>query len=164
MREKIKNVGWGIIGFSVLVLIFLVATFILDGVSNVIENYNALISTVNNWVTGFVVILLILSVFPKLREYTGAGIVISTFIWGATLWFFSLFVTYQLWGILGVIVGIVFLGIGVFATAFLALIFDGQASGAFLILLSLVMIYAVRMLGVWITSKARVQSTENTNV
>lgn len=91
----------------------------------------------------------------EIRTYTGTGITLATFIWGAIFWLFSLFITYQLWGLLGVIAGIMFFGLGVFATAFLALIFDGQASGAFLILLNLIVIYGIRMLGNWIASKQK---------
>ena len=164
MVEKLKGLGWWVVGFSFLVLTFLVVAFFLDGISWLMENYYDLIGIINGWVFGLIIVLIVLSIFPKIRTYTGSGITLATLIWGAIFWLFSLFITYQLWGLLGVIIGIMFFGLGVFATAFLALIFDGQTSVAFFMLLNLIIIYGIRMLGVWIISKQKLETIEYDNI
>lgn len=151
--EKIKNIGWS--GLGIIFVIFLVALFVffVKGGVWIFEHYYDLFQIINNWVFIFVLLLIILSTIPGIRAYTGAGIVYASLIWGALLWLFCLFVTYQFWGFFGVFFGLVMAGIGIFATAILAVLFDGQWSGAMFMILNLMIIYGVRMLGQWITSK-----------
>ena len=104
-------------------------------------------------ISPLIFLLLLLSVVPRFRNFTGNGIVVGTYIVGALFWFFSFFVTYSLWGFLGIFVGVLLAGLGVFLTAVLALIFDGQFMGALSFAFVLVQIFLFRLLGFWIISK-----------
>ena len=72
-----------------------------------------------------ILILLPLSIFKRLRGFTGAGIFLSSYIFGLISWLLGFVLTYALWGLWAVIVGILFLGGGVVPIALLATLFKG---------------------------------------
>ena len=155
MLEKIKNMGWTGLGLIFMVFMFVLFAFFVKGGVWLFENFHELFQTITNWVWGVALVLIVLSVIPSIRMYTGLAIYYLTFIWGVFFWLFCLFVTYQLWGFIGIFVGLAMAGVGVFFTAFLAVLFTGQISGAFMIALNLAIIYGVRSLGYWIATKHR---------
>jgi len=139
--------------FTGAIALAVVFAFFVKGGVWFFENFYELFETINGWVFTLVVLLALLSVIPRIRIYTGLGIYYLTYIWGTIFWLFCLFVTYQLWGFVGVFVGLIMFGIGIFLTAFLSILFDGQIWGALMIALNLLFIYGVRSLGYWIASK-----------
>jgi hypothetical protein len=66
-------------------------------------------------------IFLILGMFRATRKPAGIGLVLSSYVFGVTLWAYSAVVTFTYWGWIGLIVGLVLLGIGVVPMSFLAL-------------------------------------------
>jgi hypothetical protein len=153
--EKIKNFGWGTLGVVFMAVMVVASVFMIKGGAWVFANYYDLFQTINGWVWIIVLLLLVLSVIPSIRIHTGLGIYYGTHIWGAFFWLFCLFVTYELWGLFGVLVGLVFAGVGVFATALIAVLLEGEGMVALMIALNLAIIYGVRMLGYWIATKHR---------
>ena len=110
-------------------------------------------------------LLIFLSIIPAFRNFTGNGIVMGTYIGGAIFWLLCFYITYSLWGFLGILIGVLFMGFGVFFTAVLALLFSGQFGAGLYFVFILVQIYLVRLLGAWIISKykpKRIYSTEST--
>lgn len=155
MLEKFKEWGWGALGILIFLGFSLVTVALVVGGTWLTETYYNVFQIINGVVTAVILILIVLSVFPRFRAFTGSGIVIGTWIWGALFWLFCLTVTYEFWGFLGIFVGVIFFGVGVFVTALLALLFDGQISSALFLLLNLAVIFAIRYLGAWITTKHR---------
>ncbi len=153
MLERIKEIGG--IGSGLILMVFVFAGIILfvKGSFWVLLNLFDLFAAINTWVFGLILLLVFISVVPKMRIYTGLGIHYLTYIWGALFWLLCLGITYQYWGIIGILVGIIFLGLGVFFTAFLVALFNGGIMAALMIVLNLAMIYGVRALGYWITTK-----------
>jgi MFS family permease len=96
---------------------------------------------------------LILSIVPRFRKFTGSGIVLGTFIGGAIFWLLCFYIIYSLWGFLGVLIGVFFLGLGVYFTAILALLFSSQFVQALMIALGVAQIFFLRWLGYWIITK-----------
>ncbi len=135
----------------VAMLAFLI--FIIVGGIKLFETIYPVLEKLDQFVWAIVWLLIFLSVIPRLRLYTGNGIVFGTYIGGAIFWFVCLYVTYSLWGLIGVFIGVLFLGLGVFFTAVLALIFSGQTSTALYFGFILIQIYLFRLLGSWIASK-----------
>ncbi|MDQ3089792.1 MAG: hypothetical protein M3Q24_01390 [bacterium] len=153
MLEKIKNL-WGILlGITVFVLMISIAIGFLEGGVWAFEAFYKYIEKINGFVFYFIIFLILLSVIPKIRIYTGAGIVYGTYLWGALFWLTSLYVTYTFWGFWGILIGIFLMGVGIFATAILALLFNGEGGTALIMLVSLIIIYAIRILGGWIITK-----------
>jgi len=155
MLEKIKNIGWTGLGMLFFVLVVFVIIFLIKGGVSFIENHQDLIESINQIIIGIIFLLLVISVIPKLRIFTGTSIVYLTFLWAFMVWLTCLAITYELWGLIGMFIGVIMLGLGIFITAPLALLFAGQWSATLILLLSLGIIYGVRMLGLWIASKHR---------
>lgn len=164
MIEKIKNIGYGALGIGFMVLLFVAIALLIIGGVRLFEVLYPILEKVSSFTWGIVWLLLLLSLVPRFRNFTGAGMVIGTYIGGAIFWLLSFYVTYQLWGFIGIFVGVLFFGLGVFFTAVLALLFDGQFMGALGFIFVLAQIFFFRFLGYWIISKYKGATEVNTNV
>ena len=54
-----------------------------------------------------------LSLIPPTRGSSAVGFMIASYVFGAILWIWGMAYTYSVWGLFGVIVGLVLLGVGV---------------------------------------------------
>lgn len=160
MIEKIKNIGYSVLGFGFMILFFIAIALLIIGGAKLFEVLYPILEGISTVTWGIVWVLLLLSVVPRFRNFTGGGIVLGTYIGGAIFWLLCFYVTYQLWGFLGIFVGVLFFGLGVFFTAVLALLFDGQFMGALGFGFVLAQIFVFRYLGYWIMSKYRVSTAE----
>lgn len=97
-----------------------------------------------------ILILLPLSIFKRLRGLTGGGIFLSSFIFGLVLWLMGFILTYSIWGLFAVIIGLFFLGIGVVPIALLATAISGYWEPFFTILVLLILTFGARILGLFI--------------
>ncbi len=160
MKEKLKNFSIGIIGVVVIVGFFLLGAFLLKGGTWVFENFYPVIRVVNSIVFSLILLLLLLSLIPKLRSFTGVGIYIGSWVLGGLFWLFCLYITYALWGLAAAIVGVMILGVGIFATAALALLFHGAFIPFLMLLLTFGVIYALRFLGIWFAASRSEEKSE----
>lgn len=151
--NKIKDFLYSLGGIGIIILIIISFSLLIIGGVKLFEALYPVLERISAFVWGVVLLLLLLSLIPRLRNFTGSGIIASTYIGGAIFWFLSFYVTYSLWGLLGILVGVLFMGLGVFFTAVLALLFDGQFAGALGFAFVLLQIYLFRILGAWIISK-----------
>jgi len=155
MIEKIRNIGYGVLGYGFAILIFVAFGLLIVGGAKLFEAIYPFLEGVSSITWGIVWLLLLLSVVPRFRNFTGSWIVVGTYIGGAIFWLLCFYVTYSLWGLIGIFVGVLFFGLGVFFTALLALIFDGQFMGALGFAFVLAQIFFFRYIGYWIISKYR---------
>ena len=155
MIQKIKDIGFGALGIGFFVLSIVAFVLLIVGGVRLFEVLYPILEGVSGVTWGIVWLLLLLSVVPRLRNFTGNGIVLGTYIGGAIFWLLCFYVTYQLWGFIGIFAGVLFFGLGVYITATLALIFDGQFWGALGFAFILAQIFIFRLLGYWIISKYR---------
>ena len=153
MNEKIKDNLFGVIGILLFVLIIIGFALLISGGAKLFEILYPILENISAFVWGVVWLLAFLSLIPRIRHITGSGVIYGTYIAGAIFWLLCFYVTYSLWGFLGIFIGVLFFGLGVFFTAILALIFDGQFWGALGFTFILVQIYLFRMLGIWILTK-----------
>jgi len=155
MGNKIKDFLYGLGGIGIMILIIGVFVLLIMGGAKLFETLYPTLEKISTIIWGIVWLLVFLSIIPRVRNFTGNGIVLGTYLGGAIFWLLCFYVTYSLWGFLGIIIGVLFMGLGVFFTAILALIFDGQLMEALGFIFILVQIYLVRMLGAWIITKYR---------
>ena len=155
MIEKLKDVGYSILGIGFFVLFIVATALLIIGGVKLFEVLYPILEGISAVTWGIVWLLLLLSVVPRFRNVTGSGMVLGTYIGGAIFWLLCFYVTYQLWGFIGIFVGVIFFGLGVFFTAVLALLFDGQFMGALGFAFVLAQIFFFRFLGYWIISKYR---------
>jgi len=90
-------------------------------------------------------ILLPLSIFRATRSVAGGLFLWMSLIFGITGWFLGLLLTYSLWGILAVIIGLFMLGIGVVPIAILATLLNGMWPELGLLMLAVVLTFGCRI-------------------
>src|SRR5580765_7857213 len=110
MKDTIKLIGSFLLSICILVgAMFLVAMLVKGGVWLSERVYPWLV--VLNAIALFVVILVLLplAIFRRTRAFAGLGIYLASYVFGLTLWVWSLLISYSIWGVIGILVGL-FLG------------------------------------------------------
>jgi hypothetical protein len=95
-----------------------------------------------------------LSVFKACRRFASVAALISSYMFGATLWMWGLLLTLKLWGWWAVILGLFMAGVGVVPIAMLATLFKGMYSVFGQLILLTVLTFGVRSYALWIVSDA----------
>jgi hypothetical protein len=97
-----------------LVVVIFLASFLIVGtayVSTTVLPYLSVIVVIGCIIC--IVILLPLSIFKKTPVVAMWGFFLLSFLYGLDVWLLGLMVTYHLWGIAGVLIGLVISGVGV---------------------------------------------------
>lgn len=83
-------------------------------------------------VAGFLLVVNVMAVIaalsPKLRFISGTTLLVSSYIYGITVWIYGLVVTLSLWGVLALIIGLILGGVGVVPIGMLAALFNTEWS------------------------------------
>lgn len=85
-----------------------------------------------------------LAIARRTRLAASIGLFVVSYVLGATTWVLGLLFTWANWGIVGVIIGIIFLGIGVVATGALATLFSGTWDAFALVVVGALLTYLWR--------------------
>ena len=100
-------------------------------------------------------VLLPLTIWRKTRGVAGAGLLITSYIFGLTTWLLGAAVTFGSFGWFGLIIGLLFLGVGVVPLAIIGAIFKLDNGGLALVLVVMVAVtFGARFGGVYAASKA----------
>jgi hypothetical protein len=145
--RRVKNYG---IGLIILIGIVVVPMLYLYGVVWFSAKILPLLFVV--CIVAFAVCLLVLlplSIFRRIRPWTGLGLYFASYLFGTMLFAFSCLVTVELWGVIGLIVGLFIMGVGVVPVAFLAALFHGEWSLLGYIVCGTVLTFGLRFLGMW---------------
>lgn len=126
-------------------------------------NASAIIMPYIDWANGlaFLICLLVftpLSFFSKTRGFAGVGFFIVSFIFGLSLWLSGFLITYAYWGIGGVVIGTFLMGIGVVATAIIALLLHAEWVLLGITILNVALVLGVRILGTYLIEKSEQDS------
>jgi hypothetical protein len=100
-------------------------------------------------------LLLPLSIFRKIRGFTGNLIFISSFVFGLVTWLTSFILTYALWGFWGVLIGVLLFGGAVVPFALLATMFESMWEPFFTVLVLLIVTFGSRTAGMLIAASAK---------
>jgi len=107
MSQFLKTIGslaFGVVAFvALIVVIFLL---VQGGAWLADKAYPILIILVVIALVITVFIPLPLAIFHKTRGFAGVGIYITSYVYGLTVWVWSLLITYAIWGGVGVAIGI----------------------------------------------------------
>jgi membrane protein YdbS with pleckstrin-like domain len=95
-----------------------------------------------------------MSLIPPTRPWAGLGFFISSYIFGLTGWFMGLLLTWAIWGGVVVIIGLLFMGIGVVPLGMLATLFNGMWLELGLLTFVLILTFGLRTLGMTLAEKA----------
>lgn len=146
VKETLGAIG----GFALMLAIAavgiaIVTAFILGGVW--VSKHLLPWLTVTSFVVFAIVIfvLLPLAIPRATRGFSSISILIASYVFGATLWMFGLLLTYFTWGVVAVIIGLVFFGVGVVPIALLATLFKGMWGPFFTLVLLAIATFGCRI-------------------
>ena len=155
MGDKLKSAaGWT---FGIVVVIGLLALpfiFIKGAIWASEHVLPPLISV--GWIALAIVLLVLLplSIFKRLRGFTGTGIFIASYVFGLICWLIGFVVTYALWGLWAIIIGLLFLGGGVVPIGMLAALIKGEWQMLVALLVLAALTFGSRLLGAFIAASA----------
>jgi hypothetical protein len=147
---NVKETFGAIGGFALMLAIAAVGiaiatAFILGGVW-VSKHLLPWLTVISFVVFAIVIFVLLPLAIPRAtRGFSSVSILIASYVFGATLWMFGLLLTYFTWGIFAVLVGLVFLGIGVVPIAMLATLIKGMWGPFFTLVLLAIATYGCRV-------------------
>lgn len=154
IKEKAKGVGGGILGGLSFLLIILLPIIVLGVLIGFGFSILPFLANATGVMTSIVVfIFLPLLIFNKTREWSASAIIWTSYLFGITFWLYSALIAYDLWGLLGLIIGFAFMGIGVAPIAFLAALFSGEWIILLTIVYMAVLTFGSRTLGIYILEK-----------
>lgn len=155
MKDALKSVGSFILGICFFVGMTLLAVMLVKGgvwLSERVYPWLVVLTAIALLVV--ILVLLPLAIFRRTRAFAGGGIYIASFVFGLTLWVWSLLTSYTLWGIGGTTIGLLLGGIGVVPIAILASLFHGLWSMAGQLLLVTAITFGTRFFGLHLMTKA----------
>lgn len=160
VKDLIKGISGLLIAFvAIVALTFLVALFIKGGawVSAVVLPFVNVLSSIALFLT--ILILLPLSFFKKTMSFSGSMLLIASYVFGLAAWLKGFLWAYNLWGVIGVLIGVFLFGVGVVPVGALALLLHGMWGPFFTLLLTVGTMYACRTYSVYVLTKAENQAS-----
>ncbi|MEL1250529.1 hypothetical protein [Aurantiacibacter gilvus] len=153
---RLRNAGGALLGGLFLLALLAVPVILLYGAAEL--SLWALEATptafeATCWAT--LLLLVPLAIIPRSRGLAAMGFGLVSFIFGAILWVWALAFTYDVWGLVAVILGLFLFGIGIVPIGFIAALVHGEWEllGFFVLLLALT--YGCRILANWLAGKAQ---------
>lgn len=146
---NVKETFGAIGGFALMLAIAAVGiaiatAFILGGVW-VSKHLLPWLTVISLVVLSIVIFVLLPLAIPRAtRGFSSISILIASYVFGATLWMYGLLLTYFTWGIVAVIIGLVFFGVGVVPIALLATLLKGMWGPFFTLVLLAIATYGCR--------------------
>ena len=98
-------------------------------------------------------ILLPLSLIKKTRGFAATAIFLISYVFGITVWMEGLLVTLSTWGVVPVIIGLCFMGMGVVPIGMLAALFHGMWGELLDLFVLLALTFGCRFFSHWIAEK-----------
>src|SRR3989442_11348576 len=130
MKTTLASIGTGALGIAILLALALIPVLLLQGgvwLSALLFPWLAAINALTLLVTLFV--LLPNAVFSSTPRFAGSGMMIVSYVFGATLWVWSLLLTYTLWGGFWLFIGLFMAGGGGFSLPLFAPFFSRIVAG-----------------------------------
>jgi hypothetical protein len=105
------------------------------------------------------VVLLPFAIFRRLRGPISIAFVVSSYVYGLSLWLYSCLVAFILWGYAGLYVGLACVGVGVVPVAFIATLLGSHWHQLGEILLVVALTYGARIGGMLLAASAEQASS-----
>jgi hypothetical protein len=155
MKDTLKSIGSFLLGICILVGVMLVLMMFIKGgvwLSDRVYPWLVILTTIALFIV--ILVLLLLAIFRGTRTFAGGGIYLASFVFGLTLWVWSLLISYTIWGLTGIEIGLLLGGIGVVPIAILATSFHGMWSMVGQLLLVTAITFGTRFLGIGVIMKS----------
>ena len=154
IASRMKDAGAGVLVLAALVAIMAIGIGLLVGAAKFsvwILEWTAPTFLITVLVS---LVLLAFSLIPSLRGFCAVGIMYASLVFGAVLWIWGMSYTYMAWGLLGVMVGLFFLGVGVVPVAMVAALVNADWKTLGLFFVAVVVTFGSRGLANWLAEKA----------
>jgi hypothetical protein len=154
-KETLTGIGgclvyslFGFGGIAVVITLFKKGDWLLD--------YGYPLAAIVSSIAFFILlpIALVLMIFKKTRGWGGFGLTIVSFMFGFTTWLWALIMAFAYAGLGWVIVGLFFYGMGIVPIAMIGAALHGEWGVTLELLVSVLIIYGLRMLGTVIVDRA----------
>ena len=157
MFERLKHLSGLALGAAILLcMLALPVLFIMGSLWAAEHLFQPLV--VAGWIALAVdMVLLVVSIIPAARSFCGIAIFLSSYIFGAVGWLLGFILTYALWGLWAVILGMLMFGGGVVPFALLATLFKGMWEPFFSVIALVVLTFGARLLGLFIAQAGEAQ-------
>jgi hypothetical protein len=152
--QALKNIGLGILGIGMLVGMAVVALLYLRGIAWVSERVFDYVALVNGYafiISAFV--FLPCAVFRATRKVAAFGLFAASMVFGITVWIFGLLVTYAIWGLFGVFIGLGLFGFGVVPLGMIAGGLHGEWEAVMQLVLGIILTLGARGIAAWLAAK-----------
>src|SRR5258706_7317412 len=161
MWDKLKGVGAIFFVIAGFLIVALIAGLVMKGALWVSEAIFPWLQIVNAIAFALVLFLFLpMALFRTTRATSASAMLLSSYVFGATLWVWALLLTYVLWGVIAVFVGLFVAGIGVVPIAMLATGFKGMWSTFGELVLLTVLTLGARFGSIWIAAKVDEAATQ----
>lgn len=161
--DTLKSAGGALFGIAIFIGI-IIATILFFALGAKVA---FAIAPFINWLAGILFIvnllLLLVAIVPGARGFAGVVIYVSSYVYGISAWIYGLAVTLALWGWLAVIIGLFLGGVGVVPIGILAAIFNGEWGIFWTLLLTVVLTYGSRVIGMFLANNAENESQNKNN-
>ena len=150
LASALTSAGLSVMGCLLMIVILLVLPVLfLKGAIWAAEHVLPPLILVGWVALAFDILLLLpLALVKVLRPWCAGFILLSSLLFGLISWFLGLILTYTLWGIGAVIVGLFLLGVGVVPFALLATLFKGMWSQFFTVAVLVILTFGSRFVAV----------------
>jgi hypothetical protein len=152
--ETLKNVGIALGGLLVMAALFGLAMILIVGATAVsvwVMEWAPVVFWSSLLIVSF--ILEPLSLIPPARFIAAIGLVIASYVFGVMMWCSGVAFTYEVWGTMGVIIGVAFAGVGIVPVAMLAELLHGEWEVLLGFVVLIVLTFGLRLLGFWLAKK-----------
>lgn len=149
-----KKVGGMIGGVIALGIIIALPVVLLLGIAEVSLWALDWIPDAIGWATAAGFLLFLLAVVPAGRGLAGSSFTVISFVYLVSMWLYAMAFTYLEWGLVGLVIGVMFFGVGVLLTGALAAVFAGAWTVLGNLAMLLVLFVVARMLGAWLLESA----------
>jgi hypothetical protein len=148
----LKKIRDSALGLIILVVVLSVPVVLLVGMVWVSDKIYPWILTASKYAVGICIfVLLPLCIFRKLRPWAGLGFFYASFVFGVMLWAYSCLFAFDVWGFGGLIIGLIFAGVGVVPVALLAALLHAQWWRSLDLVVGIVLTFGTRVLGAWLS-------------
>jgi hypothetical protein len=155
-ESRLKKVGLGALVPLGMIGMLVLAALLVRGVVWVSDKALPWLTTGSEIALGVCVFIFApLCIFRKLRPFAGLGFYFASYLFGMCLFAFACIVDVQIWGYGGLAVGLFLAGIGVVPVALLATLLHAEWQWLLNLIISIVITFGARALGIWLTTPAR---------
>lgn len=148
MKDRLLGVTGFFLFIAALSVLAGIAALLFPGTTYITKHLFPAMKQLSGLMIFASIVMLVIAMVPSLRGWAGAVLYLSSYCYGALIWFAAFIVTYSVWGVTGLILGIALFGIGVVPIAILACMLHSHWEPLFLLVAGLILAVSCRGGGV----------------